>query len=191
MTQQLKIALVGKMRSGKDTVGEQLINLYGFRRYAFGDGIKEIVETYFPLAWVDGKPRRHFQHIGQSLRELDEDVWVNYCLDKVSDNTYDNIVITDARQENEVKALREAGFIIVKVICDEAIRIERMRANNDNFNLEDLQHETELYVDDVVADIELRNEGTLEELKERVFSLVKYVRTLKKAEDYRAVIEGE
>ena len=36
----MKVALFGKIRSGKDTVGELLIKEYGCTRVAFGDGIK-------------------------------------------------------------------------------------------------------------------------------------------------------
>ena len=53
----MKIALFGKIRSGKDTVGKILIEEYGFNRFAFGDGIGEIIQKYFPEAWEGGKPR--------------------------------------------------------------------------------------------------------------------------------------
>ena len=46
----MKVALFGKMRSGKDTVGKILIDEYHFKRFAFGDGIGEIIEKYFPEA---------------------------------------------------------------------------------------------------------------------------------------------
>lgn len=188
--EQLKIALTGKMRSGKDTVGEILIKGYGFRRYAFGDGIKEIIESYFPSAFLEGKPRRHYQHIGQSLRELDEDVWVNYCLDKVADNHYDNVVVTDARQPNEIEALRANGFIIVKVECDEETRIERMKANNDNFNIEDLKHETELNVDLVIPDVYLYNNLDLATLERRVHALVRYAKSRQTTAKLKEAVNG-
>ena len=78
-----KVALFGKIRSGKDTVGKILIEEYGFQRVAFGDGIGEIIEKYFPEALEGGKPRKHYQHIGQQLRVLNQDVWINYLLKKV------------------------------------------------------------------------------------------------------------
>ena len=191
MAKQLKIALMGKMRSGKDTVGEILIKEYGFRRYAFGDGIREIVDTYFPYASIHGKPRKHYQFIGQSLRQLDEDVWVNYCLDRAGDNKYDNIVVTDVRQPNEVKAVLEEGFILVKIDCDDEIRIERMKASGDNFNLEDLNHETEQHIDKVEAPITITNNGSLEKLHEKVHHLVHYVKLQEIAKERKAILEGE
>lgn len=177
----LKIALFGKMRSGKDTVGKFLVDQFNFQRLAFGDEIGTVIETYFPEAFKDGKPRHHYQFIGQRFRELDQDVWVKKVLQKV---IYEesmgeilnygplNFVITDGRQLNEAEKMREAGFLIVKVECDEDLRIERIKASGDNFNPEQLQHETELQVDMIQPDYVIKNDGTLEALHIQVMKLV-------------------
>lgn len=60
----MKIALFGKMRSGKDTVADMLIDEYNFTSYSFSKGIKEIVDTYFPETKEMGKPREHYQQVG-------------------------------------------------------------------------------------------------------------------------------
>lgn len=177
----MKIALFGKMRSGKDTVGKFLVDQFNFQRLAFGDEIGTVIETYFPEAFKDGKPRHHYQFIGQRFRELDQDVWVKKVLQKV---IYEesmgeilnygplNFVITDGRQLNEAEKMREAGFLIVKVECDEDLRIERIKASGDNFNPEQLQHETELQVDMIQPDYVIKNDGTLEALHIQVMKLV-------------------
>lgn len=167
----LKIALFGKMRSGKDTVGKLLIDNYGFKRYAFGDGIGEIVAKYFPDALEHGKPRQHYQHIGQSLRELDPDVWIKYLYKQIGD-TSDNIVVTDARQPNEYKSLKKNGFIIVKLEADEETRIQRILDSGDTFSIEQLEHPTEKNVDSVDADFTICNNGDLNSLKRSVANLV-------------------
>lgn len=179
----MKIALFGKIRSGKDTVGKILIEEYGFNRFAFGDGIGEIIQKYFPEAWEGGKPRKHYQHIGQQLRVLNPDVWINYLLTKVKEgelNSYQtweqwvhnpkpfNVVVTDGRQVNEAEKLRKEGYLIVRVTTDSAIRLARMEALGDVFNKEDLLHETELNVDLIDPDVEIFNNGTLEELKDNI-----------------------
>lgn len=180
----MKIALFGKMRSGKDTVGKILIEEYGFKKFAFGDGIGEIIVKYFPEAWNNGKPRKHYQHIGQELRKLNPDVWINYLLSKV--NHYElqvvadglcaknkprkkaHVVVTDGRQVNEVERLRQEGFLIVKVTAPEELRVQRILESGDVFNPEALHHETELQVDLINPDIEIINDGTLEELMVKV-----------------------
>lgn len=176
----MKIALFGKIRSGKDTVGKILIEEHGFNRFAFGDGIGEIIQKYFPEAWEGGKPRKHYQHIGQQLRVLNEDVWVNYLIRNVKMfesirmiNGYStNIVITDGRQLNEAKKLKEEGFLIVKITTPDDIRLERMKALGDVFSPEDLQHETELNVDMITPDVEIINDGNIEDLHVKVQKLI-------------------
>lgn len=176
----MKVALFGKMRSGKDTVGKLLIERYDFKKYAFGDGIAEIIIKYFPDAFRNGKPRHHYQFIGQKLRELDPDVWINYLLKnvdadevkrKVNEIPY-NVVVTDARQFNEGEALRKDGYIIVKVETDEDIRLERIKASGDNFTKEQLYHETELQVDLIKPDVIIKNNGTLKDLEIAVANFV-------------------
>lgn len=179
----MKIALVGKMRSGKNTVGDYLVSNYGFNEFAFGTGIGEVIKTYFPEELKKGKPRHFYQHIGQSMRELDKDVWVKYLLNSINEFQYSytrnfdkeaNIVITDSRQYNEVAALRREGYLIVKVVADEEKRINRIIDSGDNFDINMLFHDTELQVDTVVADIEIHNNGTLEELYKASDWLVEY-----------------
>ena len=169
----MKIALFGKIRSGKDTVGKVLTDDYGFTRYAFGDAIGEVIKDYFPDAFAGGKPRKHYQVIGQSFRQLDEDVWVKKVINDIESAGHERIIITDGRQVNEAEKMRDAGFLIVKVICDEKIRIKRMMDSGDVFNEESLTHETELQVDKVVPDVVIINEGSLMELYLKVANLLK------------------
>lgn len=181
----MKIALFGKMRSGKDTVGKILIDEYGFTRVAFGDGIKKIIDEYFPEAWENGKPRFHYLHIGQELRKLNPDVWVNSLLKRVEEIRLQNLlingdstsfVVTDGRQHNEAIKLKEQGYTIVLVETDETTRIERMIQAGDNFSMEMLRHDTELQVDLIDPDYIINNNGTLEDLLLKVRELVNELR---------------
>ena len=126
----MKIALIGRSRSGKDTVAEYLEDKYGLHNYKFSYGITEIIKKYFPKDLEKGvKLRGHYIKIGQSLRELDEDVWVDYTLNKINYlwGGLENVVISDVRQENEFLRLREEGFKFIYVDCENEIRYERMK----------------------------------------------------------------
>lgn len=175
----MKIALFGKIRSGKDTVGKMLIDEHGFKRFAFGDGIGAIIQEYFPEAWAGGKPRKHYQHIGQQFRVLNPTVWVKYMLHNINreadkkkqlwemgkeETPILNVVVTDGRQVDEAEVLKKEGFLIVRIVCPEEIRLKRMKDLGDLFKPEDLNHETELNVDKITPDVEIINDGTLEEL---------------------------
>lgn len=162
----LRIGLTGKMRSGKDTVGDFLKKEYGFKTFAFADGIKFVCGSLGLEPDNTGKPRALYQEVGQDLRKYAPNVWVDYTFREISQqcSNQDNVVITDVRQPNEVEALRAAGFIIVKIQADDATRIKRMEAAGDNYNPDDLNHETELAVDTLDVDFTLDNNGTVKEL---------------------------
>lgn len=175
MSTDLKIGLLGKMRSGKDTVASYLIKEYGFKSFAFGDGIGDVIDAYFPQAWEDGKPRKHYQVIGQSFRQLNEDVWVEQLLNKVKD-CKGNVVITDTRQSNEVMALKKEGYKIIKIISNDANRIDRIQAQGDTWDISTFTHETEIGVDKAPFDYLIINNGTLEDLHKEVKTIINKIR---------------
>lgn len=170
----MNIALTAKMRAGKDTVAEYLIKKYGFTKFAFGDGIKRLCRDYYPELTKEGaKPRYLYQNVGQSLRKFDEDIWVNTCFNEIHKErglrktlAHNElfVVISDMRQPNEHKRCKDEGFIVIKIVADDEIRLQRMNEKGDKFTVEDLQHETESYIDSYEADYIISNNGTYEEL---------------------------
>lgn len=169
---------MGKARSGKDTLGEYLANNYTFKRFYFAQGIEEIIYKYFPKAFEEGKPRKHYQHIGQELRVLDKDVWISYLQRQVdqylNENPKGNVVVTDCRQENEEKVLREQGYLIVKVACDEQVRLDRILKAGEEFNPETFYHDTERQTELIIPHIHIQNDGTLEDLYSAAEVVIKY-----------------
>ena len=181
----VKIALTGKIRSGKDSVADILV-AKGFERFAFSDGIWATIQNIWGISEdYTNKPRKLLQDVGQKLREVDPYVWIDYTIHNVratesllealgvADKT--DIIITDLRQPNEYEVLREEGFTIIRVSAPESARKQRARARGDDFTEQDLIHETESHIDDFEVDYEIINNGTLEELAkevERVYQLI-------------------
>ncbi|MDQ0976662.1 dephospho-CoA kinase [Neobacillus niacini] len=170
----MRIAITGKMRSGKNTVADYFLIHKAFRSMAFGEGIKEVIQLYFPELLLQGKPRKLYQAIGQLFREFNPDIWVEILdrrLDQITtwfgDENID-IVVTDLRQENEYKYLKEQGFIIIKVEAEDELRIERIKQSGDTFDHEDFYHETELSVDALGFDYLITNNTTIEDLNEQI-----------------------
>lgn len=161
----LKIALVGKMRSGKGEFSKALQLFEPFTEINFGDGVRDVYNVIFPFVTTKRKDRKRLQYIGQSLRVENEDVWVDLALSKIIPkmNT-ENIIVTDVRQRNEAKALQELGFTLVKIEASDAKRLDRMIAENDVFVMEDLKHETEMEIDEIICDYIIENNGSVESL---------------------------
>jgi len=172
----LKIALCGKMRSGKDSVGALLTTRYDFYpKIAFGDTLKEIAHKTFPHIPREPKPRALYQHMN-GHRAFYENVWVDpvarkvgYALDMRSTK---GIVITDVRQQNEFDWCRANGFTIVRVTASDDVRIARAQRSKDVFDYEDLTHPTELEIDTFDVDYELTNDGAYPDLVAEVERLI-------------------
>lgn len=181
----VKLALTGKLRSGKDTVAQHLFIKYGFDKVAFGDALKRNAHAVFP--WVSGssKPRALYQKFGQLMRqEFDEGVWikhaeraVNAAIDfRVSMNAEQiGVVITDVRQQNEVDWCRANGFTLIRVTAPDEDRIARAIAAGDDFTAHDLAHETELAIAGFAVDYEVVNDGTIGDLKAKIDEILEAI----------------
>lgn len=175
----MKVALVGKMRSGKDTVGRYFVDNEECVQVAFGDGIKQVARVYFPHIVAKGKPRRLYQRIGQVFREFDPYVWVNVLDRTVTNHMEDgeqHFVVTDVRQMNEYIYLKANGYTIIKVETAEELRLERIKASGDEYTEEDLNHETELAVDGIPYDYLIDNNTTIEDLYQQIRFVIKEIK---------------
>lgn len=106
------IALVGRAWAGKTTVAEMLANC-GFIRASIARPVKDIARQIFGMR---GKNRKLLQEIGTKMREIDLDVWINYCLHYIEAYCPHPVVIDDCRFLNEAGKLKAAGFKIVRVV---------------------------------------------------------------------------
>ncbi|AUG87154.1 deoxynucleoside monophosphate kinase [Streptomyces phage Attoomi] len=184
------VALIGKSRSGKDTVGQMLVRHAGYTRLAFADELKRAalrLDPYIPLAparvsvrlsdlirrvgWETAKDqfpevRRVLQEYGQSVRELEPEFWVRPVVGQVRQGTEWNMpcVITDARYLNEVDAIRAEGGVIV--------RVERPGAGLQG---EAARHSSETELDGLEPDHVLRNDGGLVDLLEATRALYRQI----------------
>ncbi|MGW6920859.1 deoxynucleotide monophosphate kinase family protein [Streptomyces sp. NPDC054950] len=168
-------ALMGKARSGKDTVGKHLVDNYQFTRLAFADPLKRMaldINPWIPtgpglvvrlepliadVGWEYAKEhypevRRFLQAQGQTVRENDEDYWVRILMRRVRAAQAWNLpmVVTDMRYENEARVLRDAGFLLV--------RIERRGLTSSD------RHVSENALNGFPADCILRNNGSIADL---------------------------
>ncbi|WP_302622188.1 AAA family ATPase [Brevibacillus laterosporus] len=165
----MKIAICGRMRSGKDTVAAYLVEHYDFVPFAFGDGIKRICHELFPEQVANGKkPRALLQGVGQAMRAIDPDVWIKRTMREVNRAHLFDVVITDLRQMNEYDRLRDEGFVIIRINAKDGTRLKRMEDAGDTFTEADLYHETEQYIDWFRVDYDLYNDGSVLDLWEHI-----------------------
>lgn len=169
----MKIALCGYARSGKDTVAAYLVVHYAFVRFAFADEMKRYAYEIFGAPEDGKKPRDLLQFFGETMRLRDEKVWVRKMFDNIERYGREwklpfNVVVTDLRLPVEYEALREQGYVFIRVNATSGARIGRMVAEGDAFNLDSLTHETERYIDTFQCEYELYNDGGFTALYQQI-----------------------
>jgi cytidylate kinase len=124
---EIKLLLNGRACSGKDTVADYLKSRYGFVKFSFASGIYEIAYDLFEMNMKD---RPLLQGIGQKMREIKPDVWVQktYKMSELCHTSNDQlvpVVITDCRQANEYLRGIELGYIPVRITAPLEYRVRR------------------------------------------------------------------
>ena len=138
----MKIAIAGKMCSGKSTISNKICVLdERYKKYSFATKIKELAVELFNM---NSKDRDLLISIGNKFRDIDPDVWVNYVIKQ--SKSYNYCVIDDVRYQNEVDILLQNGWVIIKLDVnkdDQINRIHKLYPNNYKTHINNLDHFTE------------------------------------------------
>lgn len=134
------IGVVGKPRSGKDSVGEILRDEYGFYVYSFADYLKSIANEYFgfdrDVLWGEKtrESRKFLQDLGKFLTDLDSNILIDIVVSKIKSD-YDkcekegkefNVVLTDIRRDEELDLLNTESthFLVLNQIQDTGVSLK-------------------------------------------------------------------
>jgi hypothetical protein len=138
------IGVCGFIGSGKDTIADYLTNFHGFRRESFANSLKDAVAHVFgwDRTMLEGRtkqarewreqvdpwwaqrlnmpnltPRWVLQYWGTEVcrRAFHDDIWIASLENKLRNST-DDIVISDCRFPNEIKSIKDAGGIVIRVV---------------------------------------------------------------------------
>jgi hypothetical protein len=138
------IGVCGFIGSGKDTVADYLTNFHGFRRESFAGSLKDAVAQVFgwDRTMLEGRttsarewreqvdpwwserlgmphltPRWVLQYWGTEVcrNGFHDDMWIASLENKLR-NSKDDIVISDCRFPNEIKSIKDAGGIVIRVV---------------------------------------------------------------------------
>ena len=138
------IGVCGFIGSGKDTVADYLVNFHEFRRESFANTLKDAVAAVFgwDRTMLEGRtktarewreqvdpwwaerlnmpnltPRWVLQYWGTEVcrKAFHDDIWIASLENKLRNST-DDIVISDCRFPNEIKSIKTAGGIVIRVV---------------------------------------------------------------------------
>jgi hypothetical protein len=138
------IGVCGFIGSGKDTIADYLTNFHGFRRESFANSLKDAVAHVFgwDRTMLEGRtkqarewreqvdpwwaqrlnmpnltPRWVLQYWGTEVcrKAFHDNIWIASLENKLRNST-DDIVISDCRFPNEIKSIKDAGGIVIRVV---------------------------------------------------------------------------
>ena len=207
------IGICGFIGSGKDTIADYLVNLHHFRRESFANTLKDAVAQVFgwDRTMLEGRtkqarewreqvdpwwaerlgiphltPRFILQQWGTEVcrKNFHDDIWIASLENKLR-NSKDDVVISDCRFPNEIRAIKQAGGIVVRVVrgpepewYDAAVSRNRGPNGNSTWalsgrRLEQLGvHASETSWVGTKFNVVLDNNGTLDDLYQQVKRLV-------------------
>ena len=144
----VKIAIIGKMCSGKTTVANYLMKINNdFIKLSFADKVKEIAKDLFGM---EKKDRKLLQMIGTKMREIDQDIWAKYTANKT--NLSEFVIIDDLRYKNEFDILRINGFKIIKLKISNDLQLNRLKKEYPDTWKEhssNCSHQSEIEIDSI------------------------------------------
>jgi hypothetical protein len=200
------IGICGLIGSGKDTAADYLVNFHGYRRESFAASLKDAVAQVFgwdrqllegrtaqSRAWREQPDEWWSQRLGQTITPrhvlqywgtevirngFHDDMWIASLENKIR-TSQDNVVITDCRFPNEIRAIRaQGGRIIwiqrgplpawfdsaVRANCGELVFVENLKTLG--------VHPSETAWAGTVFDAEINNNDTIDELFAQLKNLV-------------------
>ena len=139
----MKIAITGKMCSGKTTLANMIMQIDSrYEKLSFGDKVKDIAYDLFHMD-PQIKDRTLLTGIGTKMREIDSNVWINYILNQTKHKQY--CIIDDLRYQNEYESLAKDGWIIIQLNISDKLQEERIKKLYSNYedHLQNRNHSSE------------------------------------------------
>ncbi len=179
----MKIAFVGPPAVGKDAVSNHIEEKYNFTHISSGDIVREHVK----INNLGGLDRENLQKVANKLRtENGGDILVKIALQKIDNN----LILSGLRAIDEVMTFKKLGGVVITITAplEKRYGLAKLRSRiGENISLEEFIRieETEMTSADrnnqnvsavvAMADIEISNDGSLEELCKKVDITIEYL----------------
>ena len=152
----MKLAFIGKICSGKSFLSKQIADIYNSKIFSFASKLKELASDLFDMQQKD---RKLLQDLGEKMKEINYNVWVNYLMKKIKNE--EHVIIDDLRYVNEYNALKKDGFIIIKLEITKEEQIKRIKKTYPNTyqeHISRLNHISETNSDSLLADLTVKSD---------------------------------
>lgn len=206
------VSVSGRIGSGKDTIADYLVNEHDFKRLSFASSLKDATAAVFnwnrellegttkesrlwreqvDVWWSERlsipnlTPRYILQNWGTELfrNNFHQDIWVASLENKLL-NSDSNIVITDARFDNEISIIKKLNGIAIRVergqypdwyedarIYNTSSIVERTSQSKRNLEKANI-HASEYGSVGLDYDHVIENNGTILDLQQKIRSII-------------------
>ena len=164
----MKIGFAGKMGAGKDISVKYLIKKYNGTKIAFSDPLYNILNYSQNICgFKNEKDRKFLQFIGTEwAREKDPDIWIKLALN--NSPLTGNVYCSDIRFKNELNALKDNNWIIIKIIRNKFDNKRIGSGNKDHISENDIEN-----IDINLFDYILYNNDSFSNLYSQLDEIVK------------------
>lgn len=119
----MRIAIIGKMCSGKSTIAKIIMDHDSdYQTFSFGGAVKRYAKEIFNM---QGKDRSLLINFANKMREIDRDVWVRPVIEE--SRLFENCIVDDVRYQNELDALVNDNWIIIKLNISRELQEKRIK----------------------------------------------------------------
>ncbi len=181
MTKKLILGFTGEAGSGKDAAAQYLHEKYGAYVRTFSTPLRDLLERlYLPVT------RAHLSRLSLALRrEFGEELFGHVVMGDVSESEHPFMVITGIRREEDMIGLtRSPDFHLVYIEASPKARFDRIRGRGQNEDdmtktFEEFLKESELETERRIramkekAEVTIVNEGTVDDLYQKLDTLMK------------------
>jgi len=180
------IGITGTNGSGKDTVADILIKKLGWLHFSLSDELRDICRE------------RNIESTRDNLikfaREIRNERGLDYLSQRVLNKVSDNFIVTSIRNPAEVEPFKKSDkFILIAVDAPIEVRYQRMisagkgrsgyKVGEENMSLEEFKNKEQIEMQGTgadqqlqilidMADTKIENNGTIEELENKVDELL-------------------
>ena len=203
------IGVCGLIGSGKDTIADYLVNIHEFRRDSFAATLKDACAAVFgwDRVMLEGRtkssrewreqqdewwsqrlgrditPRYILQHWGTEVcrQGFHDDIWIASLENKLR-TARDDVVISDCRFPNEIRAIRAQGGHVIRVVRGpdpDWFQAARTHLIQNTPVPDGLPHASEWAWAGTDFDAVVENDGSLDDLYNQITNLVRDLRASK------------
>lgn len=182
-TNKIILGLVGEMGAGKSTITEYIKTKHGAVSFRFSDMLSDIARRLYLE-----QSRPNLQMISSMIRQnLGEDIMSKVIMKDAAEANAPIVITEGVRRPTDITYLKELpNFYLIGITADERKRYERVlarseKADDQTKTWEEFQHdglaEAEQKIKEIksVANFQIDNNGTKEELYEQINEILKKI----------------